>query len=989
MKNANCDQRSLIRRVVDSPVCTFPEGDPRLRDFLARADVGEALRPMQSGETATALTPLLDTLFRASPFLTGIIERNPAGLADCLQDVPEQRVENLMAGLARSVEGAENFVTASKLLRQFKTDLALLVALCDIGGVWGVEEATRVLTVGADCAVHTAVTFLLREAARDGKFLPPDPDQPCLQSGYIVIGMGKHGAFELNYSSDIDLIVFFDPGIARLGEGVEATRFFVRLTRNLVKLLHERTADGYVYRVDLRLRPDPGATNIAISVAGGLQYYESLGQNWERAAMIKARAVAGDIEAGETFLRELRPFVWRRYLDYASISDVHAMKRQIHAHKGHGVIAVAGHNVKLGRGGIREIEFFVQTQQLIAGGRQPELRGRGTLEMLQRLADAKWITPDAARDLANAYRFLRMVEHRLQMLRDEQTHTLPTEPAALDIIAHFCGFPDLAGFSENLTVHMVAVQSHYAALFEDAPELSSDAGSLVFTGDEDDPETLEALTGMGFESPAQVINTVRGWHFGRYRATRSATSRALITELTPALLESLAESNSPQRALTAFDAFLEALPTGIQLFAMLRANPEMMRLVTTILGTAPRLANLLSRRPKMLDAVLDPDFFAGPVEPETLGNQFDQLQAGASDYEEMLNRARVFGHEQSFMIGVRQLSDALPTVRVGRAYADLADILTGRLLRVAEAELAAVNGIVAGGRVVVMALGKLGSREMTASSDLDLMLIYDFPEETTSSDGAKPVSPQQYYARLTHRLIAALSAPTAEGTLYEVDMRLRPSGNAGPVATSLSRFAEYHATEAWTWETMVLTRARIIAGDPGLAKKVDKMVRDNLSRYRDLDVLRKDVLEMRQRIYAEKGSENPWDIKTVRGGLIDVEFTAQYLQLMNAGQPGNVLERNTLVALRGQIDVGFLDPAIGETLVAAGKLYQDLTQVIRLCITEDLDPPSAPPGFQALLARAAGLPDFRTLDAHLRQSQADVEIIVRGLLNGGLEKVRI
>jgi [glutamine synthetase] adenylyltransferase / [glutamine synthetase]-adenylyl-L-tyrosine phosphorylase len=989
VKNANRELRSLIHRVVDLPFCTLPDGDTRMRDFLAREDAREALSPFQFGENAKTLQPLLETLFYASPFLTDIVDRNPTGFAECLQEVPEQRVECLLTELARSIDETESFDAASKLLRQFKTDLALLVALCDIGGVWGVEEATRVLTLGADCAVHMAVTFLLREAARGGKFHPVDPDLPCVQSGYIVIGMGKQGAYELNYSSDIDLIIFFDPDIAPLAEGAEATKFFVRLTRDLVKLLHERTADGYVYRVDLRLRPDPGATNIAISVAGGLQYYESLGQNWERAAMIKARPVAGDIDAGEAFLTELHPFIWRRNLDYATINDVHAMKRQIHAHKGHGTIAVAGHNVKLGRGGIREIEFFVQTQQLIAGGRQPELRGRGTLEMLQRLADAKWITGDAAADLGAAYRFLRMVEHRLQMVRDEQTHTLPVDPEPLELIARFCGFPDVAGFSEELTVHMVAVQSHYAALFEDAPGLSSDAGSLVFTGDDDDPETLETLAGMGFDAPAQVISTVRGWHFGRYRATRSATSRTLITELTPALLESLAESNSPQRALTAFDAFLEALPTGVQLFAMLRANPKMMRLVTTILGTAPRLADLLSRRPNMLDAVLDPDFFSGPVEPGALGNQLDQMLADASDYEDALNRARIFGHEQSFIIGVRQLSDALPTVRVGRAYADLADILTDRLLKVAEAKLAVVNGTVGGGRAVVMALGKLGGREMTASSDLDLMLIYDFPEGVISSDGAKPISPQQYYARLTQRLIAALSAPTAEGTLYEVDMRLRPSGNAGPVATSLSRFTEYHDTEAWTWETMTLTRARIIAGDPGLAEDVDNIVRDNLSRYRDHDVLRKDVLEMRQRIYAGKGSKNPWDIKTVRGGLIDVEFAAQYLQLLNAGQPGNLLERNTLVALQGQIDAGLLEPAIGETLLAASKLYQDLTQVIRLCITENLDPPSAPPGFQALLARAAGLPDFKTLDAHLRQSEADVEVIVHKLLNGVFEDIRI
>ena len=976
------NERVLINRLVDLPVCDIGKNQIRLRDFFSREDVQVALALLQAPGQKKAMQSLLESIFCSSPYLTDLTERNPQRFADCLAAEPEQRAESLLADLVGAINEVDNFDAASKHLRDFKTGFALLVALCDIGGVWNVEETTRFITLGADTAVHMAATYLLKDAARSGKFVPVDPNLPCFKSGYIIIGMGKHGAYELNYSSDVDLIVFYDPDIAPLAEDVEPTQFFVRLTRNMVKLLHERTVDGYVYRVDLRLRPDPGATNIAISVAGGLQYYESQGQNWERAAMIKARAIAGDIEAGDVFLKELLPFVWRRYLDYASINDVHAMKRQIHAHKGHGTIAVAGHNVKLGRGGIREIEFFVQTQQLIAGGRQPELRGRGTLEMLQRLANAKWITDEAASDLADAYRFLRMVEHRLQMVRDEQTHTLPVETDALETIARFCGFQDLAGFSEHLTAHMVAVQSHYAALFEDAPGLSSEAGSLVFTGDDDDPETLETLTGMGFESPSQVISTVRGWHFGRYQATRSATSRALITELTPALLESLAESNSPQRALTAFDAFVEALPAGVQLFAMLRANPEMMRLVTTILGTAPRLANLLSSRPKMLDAVLDPDFFGGPVDREALAVQLDQSFDAGNDYEDLLNRARIFGQEQSFLIGVRQLSDALPTAGVGRAYADLADLLTERLLKTAEAELARDNGYIAGGGVVVVALGKLGSREMTASSDLDLMLIYDYPASTEESDGAKSVSPQQYYARLTQRLIAALSAPTAEGSLYEVDMRLRPSGNAGPVATSLGRFVEYHETEAWTWETMALTRARIIAGDPGLAHDVDKLIKEILSRHQDTNILRKDVLEMRQRIFAEKGSENPWDIKTVRGGLIDVEFAAQYLQLANADQAENVFDRNTLAALKAQIEAGFLEPSSGEILLAASELYQQLTQVIRLCITEKLDPPSAPPGFQALLSRAAGLPDFSSLDAHLRQSQEDVRDVVRDLFDG-------
>ena len=575
MTTKNNDEDRILITLLEVP-SAYPvaNNDERVQEFLARDDVAKLLASVREQDTENRLPALLGQVFSHSPYLTDIIERYPEYLAAILGGTPKDIVDNLLSRIAENVASADSFSTAARLLRMFKVELALLTALCDIGGVWNVDETTRVLTIGADVAVNTAVDFLLKETAQSGKFLPADIANPSRQSGYIVIGMGKHGAYELNYSSDIDLIVFYDPDIAPLAEGVEPTMFFVRLTRNLVKILNERTEDGYVYRVDLRLRPDPGATNVAISYLGGLQYYESQGQNWERAAMIKARAIAGDIALGEEFLAELRPFVWRRYLDFATINDVHAMKRQIHVHKGHGTIAVAGHNVKLGRGGIREIEFFVQTQQLIAGGRQSELRGRGTLAMLDQLASAKWITREAVHDLTAAYRFLRMVEHRLQMVRDEQTHTLPDDPDDLEAIARFCGCADLAQFSEKLTSHMVAVQSHYVALFEDAPGLSSEVGNLVFTGDDDDAETLETLMKMGFEVPSRVINTVRSWHFGRYRATRSATSRALITELTPALLESLAESSDPQGALTAFDEFLESLPAGVQLFALLRPTPK-------------------------------------------------------------------------------------------------------------------------------------------------------------------------------------------------------------------------------------------------------------------------------------------------------------------------------------------------------------------------------------------------------------------------------
>ena len=354
-----------------------------------------------------------------------------------------------------------------RLLRRMKAEAALLIALADIGGVWPVMRATRALTELADAAVRAAVRFLLRDAAARRPAQARRPAKPEEGSGYIVLAMGKMGAFELNYSSDIDLIVFYDRDAPALADKDDATAFHVRITRGLVKLLQERTADGYVFRVDLRLRPDPASTPIAVSTEAALNYYGSVGQNWERAALIKARACAGDIAAGEAILAQLAPFIWRKYLDYAAVADIQAMKRQIHAYRGHDEIAVEGHNIKLGRGGIREIEFFVQTQQLIAGGRHPELRGRETLPTLAALAEGGWIGAEARDDLEAAYHFLRTIEHRLQMVADEQTHTLPADREGIERFARFAGFKDRDAFAQKLVEHLRKVQRQYVRLFED------------------------------------------------------------------------------------------------------------------------------------------------------------------------------------------------------------------------------------------------------------------------------------------------------------------------------------------------------------------------------------------------------------------------------------------------------------------------------------------------------------------------------------------
>ncbi len=746
---------------------------------------------------------LLIGIFGGSPFLGEIAGRDTARLVRLLTAPPEESLAALLCRV-RALR-PETAAEAMRALRVAKQEAALLIALADLAQVWEAEAVIRALTDFADVTLSAAIDFTLREEAQKGSLTLADFEEPGRGSGWIFLAMGKGGAFELNYSSDLDLVVLFDRARVRLAKPEEGWDFFVRLTQRVVRLMSERTADGYVFRLDLRLRPDPGATPITLPLEAAYAYYESMGQNWERAAFIKARPAAGDIEAGDIFLKELEPFVWRKHYDFATLADVHSIKRQIHAHKGHAVIAVNGHDVKLGRGGIREIEFFVQTQQLILAGRDASLRGRSTLAMLDRLAEAGWIETRARDELREAYLFLRKVENRLQMVDDRQTHVLPASDGGVAVIGRMMGFAGYEDFAPALRRRLEIVESHYARLFEGAPELSTAGGNLVFTGDEDDPETLATLAQLGFERPRLVTESLRAWHFGRVPAMRSARARERLTELTPALLEALAATGAADEAFLAFDKFMNRLPAGLQLFSLLAANPHLLRLMATILGSAPKLSETISRRPRVVAALIEPPS-AGR---DDLSLRFGAALAEARSYEDALDRARIFGQEQKFLIGARLLTMELTPAEAGLAYAHLADVAIRGLLQRVEEEFARRHGRIEGGAAAVVALGKLGGREMTAASDLDLMLLYDADPLTESRGGESSLSAAQYYARLTQRLISALSAPTAEGLLYEVDFRLRPSGNKGPIAVRLQAFEEYQAKDAWTWERMALTsRAR-------------------------------------------------------------------------------------------------------------------------------------------------------------------------------------
>ena len=966
---------------------------PYLTDSIAASErLAELLK--SDKKAAARLTPLLAPKSRAlaliagiadgSPFLWEIARSDPVGLAELLEQAPEASLARIVETGAKAVRTAKSEDGLMRALRKMRREAALLIALADIGAVWNVTEVTHALTKIADTAINAAVDHLLREAHKAGKIELADPANPGKGSGYFVLGMGKLGADELNYSSDIDLIVLYERE-APLTLGLEPSSFFVRMTRDLVRFLQDRTSDGYVVRVDLRLRPDPGSTQIAVATDAALDYYERVGQTWERAAMIKARVIAGDHAAGERYLKDITPFVWRRYLDHAAIADVHDMKRQMHAFRGHEDIAVEGHNIKLGRGGIREIEFFVQTQQLIAGGRNPNLRGRETLSSLDALAAEKWIGEEARDDLKEAYLYLRRVEHRIQMVADEQTHTLPEEPEALDRFSRFFAYKGRDEFAADLTKHLRRVQAHYASLFEDAPPLAAIEGKFEFPEGADDRETLDTLRRLGFKEPLAASTFVRDWFKGTHRSLRAEAARADLAAIAPAFVVAIARTGNADAAILAADRFFSALPGSVRLLAALRTHPALVQLLATILGTAPRLGEIVAQSPSVLDGLLDPAFFGALPGEALLTERLDAILKQATNDEEFLDLTRRFGREQQVLIGVRLLSGTISANRAGEAYARLADILIRAVHRRVEDRFAVVHGRLKKSESAVVALGKLGGNEMTAGSDLDLLLIYDYDEKNAESDGERPLHAAQYYARLTQRLVSALTTPTNAGKLYDVDLRLRPSGRAGPVATSLASFAIYQREEAWTWEHMSLTRARVVSASPAFRVRVEREIRDVLRADRDPGIIARDAIEMRGAIAEEKPDDDRWDLKFAKGGQVDLEFIAQYLELVHARAKPQILDTHTGRVLEAAQSLGFITKADGDALRAAFTLYHDLTQVLRLCLLRKFDPKTAGPGLLALLARAGQLPDFATLDAHLSETQAKVRLAFEKILGAAAE----
>jgi glutamate-ammonia-ligase adenylyltransferase len=911
---------------------------------------------------------LLAALGGNSPYLADLALREHIALRLLAQRGPDAVVARAMAAITALPPTTVAPRLAQKL-REAKRQIALATAIADIGGIWKLDHVTATLTALAEAALRASVAHLLRVGHDQGALVLPDPAHPEHGSGFTVLAMGKLGAGELNYSSDIDLVLLHDPdqGVYR---GDQPTAWFSRLSRGLVALMEARDADGYVFRTDLRLRPDPAATPPCIALPAALAYYESMGQNWERAAMLKARPVAGDLALGHVFLDAIRPFVWRRHLDFAAVADIHAMKRRIDEHRQtalslvHDPVArIAGHNVKLGQGGIREIEFLVQTLQLVWGGRNPALRAPRTLEGLRLLARAGHIGKRAAAELGQAYRMLRSVEHRLQMVADRQTHTLPERHDQLQAFALFMGHADAASFATALLRQLDRVRQRYAEVFEAVPG-GATPPALDFSGNDTAPATLAALRAMGFAHPERIADVVTGWQAGRVRALRSHRARDLLGVVLPRLLAALARQPQPDATFMRFAGFLERLPAGVQILSLFHRNFSLVGRIADVLGAAPQLADHLARTPSSLDGLLD-----GIEPPPAAGILRTRLQ-DARGLEEAISIIRRTVREADFALSVATLEGRIDADEAGLRRSALADAALSALLPRVLEDFAARFGRIRGGAMAVLLLGKAGGREMMTGSDLDLMLIYDHPDSAIQSVGARPLPASQWFIRAVHAFIAALTAPDAEGPMYAVDMRLRPSGNKGPVAVSLAAFETYHTGAAWTWERMALTRARVVAGPRLLRTRIETAIRTAIASGNPATI-RSDATAMRSRLLRDLPSTGKWDVKHRPGGQIEVEFIVQTLQLLYG--PASPTLRLAVAKLRS---AGHLSPDDATLLIGADRVWRSVQGALR--ITDGARPPAQlSEASAAALLRAARVAGLEVVD--LDALHATLESLARAV----------
>ncbi len=946
-------------------------GRARWLDAIAKHDNGHLRQKLVELAASADCQPLLDTIFGHSPFLTDLLILQPETVLHFAQKGPDASYASLMAQTAAKIANEDDVAKLMRKMRLAKQQLALTVALADIGGHWSLTEVTEALSAFAALCVDACVRHGLRRLQRL-QHLRLNTDDITEGCGLVVLGMGKLGAGELNYSSDIDLVVFYDEAVVPIGNSDSISSHYTRLVRDMVRHLSERTDAGYVFRTDLRLRPDPAATPLAISFAAAENYYSSIGENWERAAFIKARAIAGDSAAAARLQYLLRPFIWRQKLDFSLNDEFVNLRARMIAQLPQPNADILGHNAKLGHGGIRSIEFIAQSQQLIFAGRQPLLREPATLKALALLQKAQRLEAEIVQHLHDAYLFLRRVEHRLQMRLDEQTHSLAPDETGIAQLAYFLGYTDTRSFMRDYRHHTQLVEQYFTDI------LGHSAASAPFW-----PHSSAAQTALlqqhGFMQAEASAQLIQKWLDGQTRATRHKQTRQQLQKLLPALLQYFATSSAPDDALTRFDEFLAALPVGGSFFALLDYRPRLLGVLAQIMSSAPALAAQLAQQPQQLEAL------ALPLLPERFPAK-EELRpflqgdcARAESYEDKLNALRRFNADQKLRAGLDFLrgqsgSDQLPIF-----LADLAELILQELLIVQMAEFAKHYGTITDATLAIVAMGRLGERQMTLSSDLDLLVIYAAPNNALSS-GTRALSAPEYFAKFTAALSNALTAPTSFGLLYPLDLRLRPSGHAGPLATSLEAFTQYQLNSAWTWEQMALCKARFVAGDEQLGTKISLIKQNTLARPRDALRLRQDVLEMRALIDKAHKADTIFEVKYSRGGLVDLDFIAEYLLLKHCAAMPDMLHTDGTDIFAAAANNSIISPTEAKQAQTALLLQRRILGFQRFSQQQQPHNDAQAAAMADYVLRGQGLDavilpdalDFTTLRAILAQCQAQV-----------------
>jgi len=887
-----------------------------------------------------ATAAFADALSRAeaySPFLRGLIERH--------SDIVDMLATGDIAAALRACRAGSEDAPIARRLRLERGRAALVLAIGDLAGALSLEEVTEALSDLADRSLDQAIAAAIRERVPDAE-----------ARGFSVIALGKHGGRELNYSSDIDPIFLYDPETLPHRGREEPAEAAVRIGRRVIELLQARDADGYVFRVDLRLRPSPEVTPIALPIDAAIGYYESSAVAWERAAFVRARAAAGDRELGLSFLEAVRPFVWRRSLDFGAVKEMRAMSHRIRDHHGQAPFG-PGFDLKRGRGGIREVEFFAQVHQLIHGGRDRALRSPTTIPALQALQEAGVVGEEGG-TMAEAYRLFRTIEHRLQMVDDRQTHSLPDEPGALTNVARLHGLEDGSALLELLRPHVEAVGRLYDGL-DDGAEEGVPVGAALGP----------ALVAAGFDSPDAARTVLERWRGGGARSVQSPAAREALEEVLPGLIKALGSASDPNAALHRLDDIVSKLPSAINFFRLLAARPPLFKLLADVLSHAPTLAGALGRRPELFDGLIDASSFEPAPEVPALVSEFATSEAGT--YEQLLDHVRRKVGERRFALGVQLIEGTSDPLEVASGYARVAEAALQVLAAATVADHAQQHGAVEGSELVILALGRLGGQALTHASDLDLIYLFTGSIDR-SSDGPKPIEATRYFNRLAQRVTAALSVPTAAGALYEVDTRLRPSGSKGLLAVTLDGFAEYQRKEAWTWEHMALTRARPVFGSDRARAEAQAIIESVLRLRRDPGPLLRDMVTMRSDMARHKPPAGPLDAKLISGGLVDLEFCVHALQL----EHGLGLHPHLSEAIAALVAAGLVPPEIA----TAHDVLTRMLVTLRLVAPDAKEPPSST---RPLVARACGFDDWAGLVAgyaEARQSVADTwaSIAARG-----------